>query len=56
MIRAYAQEHELKDAFDLFTHMRCSGLEFDLVMSSALVSGYSKLGLVDIAHIVFDGI
>ncbi|KAI3896255.1 hypothetical protein MKX03_032753 [Papaver bracteatum] len=91
MIRAYAQEHKFKDAFYLFTHMRCSGtppdyytyaciiractertdsfglrishggvivsgLEFDSVTSSALVSGYSKLGLVDIAHTVFDGI
>ncbi|MCL7050387.1 hypothetical protein MKW94_028435 [Papaver nudicaule] len=32
------------------------GLEFDSVSSSALVSGYSKLGLVDEAHAVFDGI
>lgn len=91
MIRAYAQQHKFKDAFYLFTHMRCSGtppdnytyaciiractertdsfglriahggvivsgLEFDSVTSSALVSGYSKLGLVDIAQTVFDGI
>ncbi|RZC72083.1 hypothetical protein C5167_035614 [Papaver somniferum] len=91
MIRAYAQEHKFKDAFYLFTHMRCSctppdnytyaciiractertdsfglriahggvivsGLEFDSVTSRTLVSGYSKLGLVDIAHTVFDGI
>ncbi|RZC79691.1 hypothetical protein C5167_042268 [Papaver somniferum] len=33
-----------------------SGLEFDSVTSSALVSGYSKLALIDIAHTVFDGI
>ncbi|KAI3915077.1 hypothetical protein MKW98_011976 [Papaver atlanticum] len=79
----YAQEHKFKDAFYLFTHMRCSGtppdnytyaciiractertdsfglriahggvivsgLEFDSVTSSALVSGYSKLGLPDL--------
>ncbi|OVA19892.1 Pentatricopeptide repeat [Macleaya cordata] len=33
-----------------------SGLELDSVSSSALVSGYSKLGLVDEAYRVFNGI
>ncbi|MCL7022841.1 hypothetical protein MKW94_010380 [Papaver nudicaule] len=56
IIRACTDKTDLFGLRTVHGGVIVSGLEFDSVSSSALVSGYSKLGLVDEAHAVFDGI
>ncbi|MFS7963075.1 putative tetratricopeptide-like helical domain superfamily [Helianthus anomalus] len=56
ILRACAENHDVKGVKFVHGQVVVFGLGLDSVSGSAIVSGYSKLGLVDDARMVFDGL
>ncbi|XP_076882134.1 putative pentatricopeptide repeat-containing protein At1g64310 [Bidens hawaiensis] len=56
ILRACSDMHDLKGLRFVHAHVIVSGLGMDPICGSALVSAYSKLGFVDDARVVFDGL
>ncbi|KAI7736045.1 hypothetical protein M8C21_032906, partial [Ambrosia artemisiifolia] len=54
--RACAERHDVKGVMFVHGQVVVFGYGMDAICGSALVSGYSKVGLVDHARMVFDGL